>query len=177
MHKEQFQLGISHRFNVLEENKPTIETFHKIMEEEAERFGKNGKDKPNYEKAFDSVEHETIVQALRKVNINGNYVTMIENICKRATAKIHIDNQISEAFETQRGVRQGDPISPKLFITVIEQVFKETDLKYGINIGGEYLRDLRFADDVALCTEKEEEMEEHLERLNSESKKSRIENS
>ncbi|GFN83282.1 endonuclease-reverse transcriptase, partial [Plakobranchus ocellatus] len=93
---------------------------------------------------------------------------MIENICKRATAKIHINNQISEAFETQRGVRQGDPISPKLFITVIEQVFKETDLKYGINIAGENLRDLKFADDVALCIEKEEEMEEHLERLNNE---------
>ncbi|GFO17824.1 endonuclease-reverse transcriptase [Plakobranchus ocellatus] len=47
MHKEQFQLEISNRFNTLEENKPTIETFHKIMEEEAERFGKNGKDKPH----------------------------------------------------------------------------------------------------------------------------------
>ncbi|GFO05734.1 endonuclease-reverse transcriptase [Plakobranchus ocellatus] len=96
---------------------------------------------------------------------------MIENIYKGATARIHIDNQISEEFEIQRGVRQGDRISPKLFITVIEQVFKEADQKYGINIDREYLRYVRFADDVALCTEKEEEMEEHLERLNSESKK------
>ncbi|GFO12177.1 endonuclease-reverse transcriptase [Plakobranchus ocellatus] len=105
-----------------------------------------------------------------KVNIKENYVTMMENIYiyKGATTRIHIDNQISEAFEIRGGVRQGDPISPKLFITVIEQVFKEADVKYGINIDGEYLRDLRFADDVALCTEKEEEMEEHLERLNSE---------
>ncbi|GFN74508.1 endonuclease-reverse transcriptase [Plakobranchus ocellatus] len=96
---------------------------------------------------------------------------MIENIYKGATARIHIDNLISEAFEIQRGVRQDNPISPKLFITVIEQVFKEADLKYDINIDGEYLRDLRFADYLALCIEKEEEMEEHLERLNSESKK------
>ncbi|GFO06671.1 endonuclease-reverse transcriptase [Plakobranchus ocellatus] len=131
----------------------------------------------DYEKAFDSVEHKTIVQALGKVNINENYITMIENIYKGTTARIHIDNQISEAFEIQREVRQGDPISPKLLITVIEQIFKEADLNYGINIDGEYLRDLRFADDVVLCTEKEEEMEEHLERLNSESKKSRIEHS
>ncbi|GFO28610.1 endonuclease-reverse transcriptase [Plakobranchus ocellatus] len=121
----------------------------------------------DYEKAFDLVEHAAIVQALRKVNINEKYVTMIENIYKGGTARIHIDNQISEKFEIQRGVRQGDPISRKLFRTVIEQVFQEADLKYGINIDGEYLRDLRFADDVALCAEKEEEMEEHLERLNS----------
>ncbi|GFN92896.1 endonuclease-reverse transcriptase [Plakobranchus ocellatus] len=123
----------------------------------------------DYEKAFDSVGHAAIVQALRKGNINENFTT-IENTYKGAKARIHIDNQMSEAFEIQRGVRQGDPISPKLFITVIEQVFKEADLKYGINIDGEYLVDLRFPDDVALCSEKEEEMEENLERLNSESR-------
>ncbi|GFO14427.1 hypothetical protein PoB_004093200 [Plakobranchus ocellatus] len=59
MHKEQFQLEISNRFNVLEENKPTIETFHKIMEEAAERFGKNGKDKPN-EKLKEDMEIERL---------------------------------------------------------------------------------------------------------------------
>ncbi|GFN78576.1 endonuclease-reverse transcriptase [Plakobranchus ocellatus] len=110
----------------------------------------------DYEKAFDSVEHAAIVQALRKVNINEKYVTMIENICKGATAEIHMDNQISEVL-IQRGVRQGNSISAKLFITVIEQVFKEADLKYGININGEYLRDLRFTDDVVLYAEKEKE--------------------
>ncbi|GFO12203.1 hypothetical protein PoB_003870800 [Plakobranchus ocellatus] len=59
MHKEQFQLEISNRFNALEEHKPTIETFHKIMEEEAERFGKNGKDKPN-EKLKEDMEIERL---------------------------------------------------------------------------------------------------------------------
>ena len=41
--------------------------------------------------------------------------------------------------------------------------------KYGINI--EYLIDLRFADDVALCTETEEDMESQLNKLNTESNK------
>ncbi|GFO38583.1 endonuclease-reverse transcriptase [Plakobranchus ocellatus] len=47
MQNEQFQLEISNRIIALEENKPTIGTYHKIMKDEAERFGKNGKDKPN----------------------------------------------------------------------------------------------------------------------------------
>ncbi|GFO02040.1 endonuclease-reverse transcriptase [Plakobranchus ocellatus] len=111
----------------------------------------------DYEKTFDSVEHATIVQALWKLNINENYVMMIENIYKGSTARKHMDNQISETFEIRRGVRQGDQVPPKFSTTVIEQVFKEADIKYGINIDGEYLRDQRLADDVALCTEKEEE--------------------
>ncbi|GFO06673.1 hypothetical protein PoB_003317800 [Plakobranchus ocellatus] len=59
MPKEQFQLEMSNRFNAFEENKPTIETFHKIMDEEAERFGKNGKDKP-HEKLEEDMEIERL---------------------------------------------------------------------------------------------------------------------
>ncbi|GFO02047.1 endonuclease-reverse transcriptase [Plakobranchus ocellatus] len=59
MHKEQFQLEISKSFHALEENKLTIEIVHKIMEEEAETFGENGKDKPN-EKLEEDMEIERL---------------------------------------------------------------------------------------------------------------------
>ncbi|GFO46386.1 hypothetical protein PoB_007289100 [Plakobranchus ocellatus] len=36
----------------------------------------------NYEKAFGSVEYAAIVQALRKITIKEDYVTIIENIYK-----------------------------------------------------------------------------------------------
>ena len=68
-------------------------------------------------------------------------------------------------------MRQGDPISPKLFTAVIEEIFKKADLDKGINIDGERLQNLRFADDVALVTKTTKEMEEHLNKLNTESKK------
>ena len=67
-------------------------------------------------------------------------------------------------------MRQEDPISPKLFTAVIEEIFKKADLDKGINIDGERLQNLRFADDVALVT-RTKEMEEHLNKLNTESKK------
>ena len=73
-------------------------------------------------------------------------------------------------------MRQGDPISPNLFTAVIEEIFKKADLDKGINIDGERLQNLRFADDVALVTETSKEMEEHLNKLNTESKNMRTEN-
>ena len=55
-----------------------------------------------------------------------------------ATARIHTDSQVSEEIPILRGVRQGDPISPKLFTTTIQEVFKNAQLEEkGINIDGE----------------------------------------
>ncbi|KAK3763976.1 hypothetical protein RRG08_024031 [Elysia crispata] len=82
----------------------------------------------DYEKAFDSVEHFAIFDALRKININETYVAILENIYQKATARVHIDNLESETFPINRGVRQGDPISPKMFTTAMEMIFRKAGL-------------------------------------------------
>ena len=124
----------------------------------------------DYEKAFDSVEHFAIFQALEKININKTYINILRNIYATATARIHLDNHVSETFKIQRGVRQGDPISPKLFIATIEEVFKTAELEGSIEIDGEHLTDLRFADDVVLCAENTETLEGNFNKLNEWSK-------
>ena len=87
---------------------------------------------------------------------------------------MHIDDLVSEKFQIKRGVRQGDPISPKLFSAAIETIFQTADLDKGLNIDGETLTNLRFADDVALTTNNITEMEEQLNRLNKNSKNIRL---
>ena len=77
---------------------------------------------------------------------------------------------MSDEFPVNRGVRQ-DPLSPKLFTAVMEEVFKNADISEGINVDGENLTNLRFADDVALFNEKTKQMEKYLDRLLSESLK------
>ena len=65
-----------------------------------------------------------------------------------------MDSQVSAEIPVLRGVRQGDPISPKLFTATVQEVFKNAQLdKKGINIDGEKLSNLRFTDDVALTSE------------------------
>ena len=73
---------------------------------------------------------------------------------------MQIDNQVSEKIPILRGVKQGDPISPKLFTAAIQEVFKNAQLEGKlINIYGEKQSDLRFADDVTLDTEYVKDME------------------
>ena len=70
----------------------------------------------DYEKAFEFIEHESIFKALRSIGTHETYVTILEDIYTGAAARVHTDIKIkvSEEIPVLRGVRQGDPISPKL---------------------------------------------------------------
>ena len=65
-------------------------------------------------------------------------------------ARIHLNNLASRIFPINRGVRQGDPVQPKLFTTIKEEIFKKADTSEGIQVNGEHPTNKRFADDVAL---------------------------
>ncbi|CAH2209480.1 jg25743 [Pararge aegeria aegeria] len=65
-----------------------------------------------------------------------------------------IQDQTTRPIQLQRGVRQGDVISPKLFTAALEDVFKLLDWNgLGININGEYITQLRFAHYVVIMAE------------------------
>ena len=80
-----------------------------------------------------------------KTTINETYVNILQNIYSQATARIRLDRLVSEEFTINRGVRQGDLLSTKLYTAVIEDVFKKADISEGINVDGESLTNLWFA--------------------------------
>ena len=113
----------------------------------------------DYEKAFDTVEHFAIFEALRKTNVNETYINILQNIYNQATTRAYLDKLVSTEFPIHRGVRQGEPLSPKLFTAVIEEIFKKADISEGVNVDEENLTNLRFADAVALLNETTKQMD------------------
>ena len=77
----------------------------------------------DFEKAFDSVEHQSVMNALRKQGVEEPYVELIKQIYENATS-VTMTDKTSESFKIERGVRQCDPISPKLFNAVLEDIFR-----------------------------------------------------
>ena len=67
--------------------------------------------------------------ALRLVGINETYITVLEDTHTGATARVHVDSEVSEEIPILRGMRQADPISPKLFTATIQEVFKNAQLE------------------------------------------------
>lgn len=125
----------------------------------------------DYNKAFDSLRHVEIWEALETQGINKKYIRLIHNIYKNMKAKIRTE-RVGEDFPIKRGVRQGDPLSPKLFSAVLEHVFRRLEWnKYGLNINGVQLTHLRFADDLILISSHAKGLQEMLEQLVHESEK------
>ncbi|GBP68178.1 Retrovirus-related Pol polyprotein from type-2 retrotransposable element R2DM; Endonuclease [Eumeta japonica] len=72
----------------------------------------------------------------------------------------------------RQGVRQGDPLSPKLFSTVLESIFRQLNWEeLGINVDGTLLTHLRFADDIVLFVKTPEDIDRMIEDLAIESER------
>ena len=107
----------------------------------------------DFQKAFDTVEPKAVLSALQECRVDYRYTKLIYNIYKNAkvTVKLH---ENTKCIQIGRGVRQGDTISPKLFITVLEYAFKKLNWENkGLNIDGRNLTNLRFADDIVLLAD------------------------
>ena len=123
-----------------------------------------------YNKAFDSVEHTNVFQALSTQGVGNKYISILSQIYNQNYAKIKTERE-GKPFLLERGVKQGDPISPKLFTAVLEDIFRNLKWdKQGININGRKLSNLRFADDIVLFASSARELQGMIDDLNTQSK-------
>ena len=71
------------------------------------------------EKAFDKVQHSFMIKTLQKSGIERTYLNIIKTIYDKPRANI-LNGEKLKAFPLKSGTRQGCPLSPLLFNTVLE---------------------------------------------------------
>ena len=123
----------------------------------------------DYEKAFDTVIHESLWIKLIESGLSCKMITMIK--CIYANVKSCIKNSkdmsYSDFFDGSLGVKQGEPLSPLLFILFIN------DIKDCINVQNLSNADLHllsvfmliFADDIVLFTTNPVSLQNQLNNL------------
>ncbi|XP_050563541.1 LINE-1 retrotransposable element ORF2 protein [Spodoptera frugiperda] len=124
----------------------------------------------DYSKAFDSIYHNSLWKALVEQGVPKKYIRIIKSIYETSTAQIKLETT-GEEFRIAKGVRQGDPLSPKLFSAILESVFRGLEWEnVGINIDGKKLNHLRFADDLVLTADNATTLQHMLQQLSEASR-------
>ena len=72
------------------------------------------------EKAFDKIQHPFLIKTLSKVRIEGAFLNIIKTIYEKPIANIIVNGQKLKGFPLRLETRQGCPLSPLLFNTVLE---------------------------------------------------------
>ena len=112
------------------------------------------------EKAFDKIQHPFMIKTMNKMGIEGKYLNIIKTTYEKPTANVILNGEKLKAIPLRTGTRQGCPLSPLLFNTVLEvlarAIKQEKEIK-GIQIGKEEVNLSRFADDMILYIENPKE--------------------
>ena len=105
----------------------------------------------DFEKAFDSLEWNFMFKCLEIFGFSHSLVRWVETFYSNVSSCIINNGSFSVNFELSRGVRQGDPFSPYLFVITIETlaaaIRTSTDIK-GIKLDLEEWKIVQYADDL-----------------------------
>ena len=105
----------------------------------------------DFEKAFDSLDHRFLLKVLRTFNFGPSFIQWIRTFYSNVSSCVINNGFATSYFNVDRGVRQGDPLSPLLFILSLEVLacsIRQNDKIQGIKIEDEVVKISLFADDM-----------------------------
>ncbi|GJW49663.1 RNA-directed DNA polymerase, eukaryota [Tanacetum coccineum] len=111
--------------------------------------------KVDFEKAFDSVRWDYLDDVLNLFGFGAKWRSWIQNCLHSSRGSVLVNGSPTSEFQFHKGLKQGDPLSPFLFILIMEslhlsfQRVVNDGLFKGVNIGSSLqLSHLFYADDV-----------------------------
>jgi hypothetical protein len=79
--------------------------------------------KIDFEKAYDKVKWYFLQQTLRMKVFDPKWCEWIKNFVEKGSMGVCLNNDISHYFQTRKGLRQGDPLSPILFNIIADMLY------------------------------------------------------
>ncbi|XP_071700478.1 uncharacterized protein [Rutidosis leptorrhynchoides] len=112
--------------------------------------------KVDFEKAFDCLNWEFLMEVMKSMGFGDKWRKWIHACLSSASISVLINGSPTNEFKVSRGVRQGDPLSPFLFIlaaeglNILSKAITDSGVFKGVEIGRDkiLLSHLQYADDT-----------------------------
>ena len=123
----------------------------------------------DYEKAFDSVWQSGLLHKIKAMGINGKFYNVLKSMYTSISSSVILENnKISESFKCNKGIRQGDGLSPVLFsifMNDLPEYLRKSGCK-GVEINNNKLNCLMYADDLVLISNSAKDLQHSINTLN-----------
>nr|CAD1823673.1 unnamed protein product [Ananas comosus var. bracteatus] len=112
--------------------------------------------KIDFERAFDNINWHFLTELLQTRGFGQRWINWISCLLHSSTTAVLVNGAAGLPFTCKRGLRQGDPLSPLLFILCTDVLFQmlhfasSAHFLPSIGIGDAKLHTLQFADDMLL---------------------------
>nr|CAD1840688.1 unnamed protein product [Ananas comosus var. bracteatus] len=112
--------------------------------------------KIDFERAFDHINWHFLLQLLSARGFGTKWIDWMTGLLASTSSAILLNGVPGSAFTCKRGLRQGDPLSPLLFILCIDVLFRMLQAASSaghitaLGIAEERILTLQFADDILL---------------------------
>ena len=110
---------------------------------------------------FDCVDHNKLWKILKEMEIPDHLTCLLRNLYAGQEATVRTGHGTTDWFQIGKRVRQGCILSPCLFKLYAEYIMRNAgleDTQAGIKISRRNTNNLRYADDIILMSESEEEL-------------------
>lgn len=117
--------------------------------------------------AFDREDRQELNKRLKAIGAEDHLRERIMEIYRETKNTVKIGERRTEVFWTERGVRQGCPMSPTLFNIYMSDLEEEMrkEQEGGVTLGKEKIWTMSYADDIVLLGRGEKELREMMRRF------------
>ena len=121
----------------------------------------------DFKKAYDSINRNLLFEKLRYIGIGGSMYRALIAIYDNVRCSVRLNGLNTEWFEVKCGLKQGCALSSILFNLYINDLIQRiNELNVGIDVDGQKIGILAYADDIVLLAETESDLQTLLSELN-----------
>ena len=114
----------------------------------------------DFKTAYDKVNRKQLCKAVLEFGIPPKVVRLTQAMMDGTTARVKVQNELSESFQIRNGLRQGDALAYILFNIALEKMIRDTNINQRGNIFYKSVQILAYADDINIISRTPKSLQE-----------------